>query len=406
MSASSAARIPRIPGPWEVAIGLLLHGIRAGELTLRMPEGTCHRFVGSTPGPSAEIRMLDHSLARRVSTRAAVGLAEGYMEGAWDTPDLGAVLDLGQTNLALGWPPKAPPAPRPLQRLRHALRDNHPRGGAKRNIAHHYDLGNDFYRLWLDDTMTYSSACADADDAPLSGECLEGAQRRKWDRILDAIQPGNRDHILEIGCGWGGFAIHAARRSGCRVTGVTLSEAQAELARARVREQGLEDKVDIRLQDYREVPGTYSGIASIEMFEAVGEKWWPVYFSRLRDLLKPKCAAGLQVITIAEERFDHYRRHPDFIQRYIFPGGMLPSVGRFRSAAEASGLTMDEPRFFGRDYAHTLAVWSERFEGALPEIRKLGFDERFIRMWRYYLAYCRTGFNHDAIDVMQVRLEA
>jgi cyclopropane-fatty-acyl-phospholipid synthase len=209
---------------------------------------------------------------------------------------------------------------------------------------------------------------------------------------------------LEIGCGWGGFAIHAARQTGCQVTGLTLSEEQAAWARSAVREADVEGLVDIRLQDYRHVPERFNRIASIEMFEAVGEKWWPVYFRRVRELLPRGGAAALQVITIEEPRYEDYRRHPDFIQRHIFPGGMLPSPERFAVAAGREGLTVGEPHFFGPSYARTLEEWRSRFESALPLVRELGFDERFIRMWRYYLSYCRAGFSAGTIDVMQTRL--
>jgi cyclopropane-fatty-acyl-phospholipid synthase len=347
----------------------------------------------------------DRGFARRLVAGGSMALAETYMDGAWDTPDLNAVLDLGLTNITAGSLPKMPVVLRPLQRAWHRLRDNDPEGGAKRNVAYHYDLGNDFYALWLDDSMTYSSAHPEPGEVPASDEELARAQRRKWDRILEIIQPGPRDSVLEIGCGWGGFAIHAAREAGCRVTGITLSEEQFDFARRRVAEEGLEGRVDIRLQDYREVPETFTGIASIEMFEAVGERWWVPFFRRTRDLLEPGRAAAMQVITIAEDRFESYRRRPDFIQRYVFPGGMLPSPARFQVAAESGGLAVGEPEFFGLDYARTLAAWSERFESALPDVRALGFDDRFIRMWRYYLAYCRTGFEHGTIDVMQVRLD-
>lgn len=412
-----------LPNPWHGVIAAVLRQIRCGELTIVMPGGAVRRFAGKLPGPHARIEVLDAGIARRIIAGGDIALAEGYMDGSWDTPDLDAVLDLGLANLSLGWAADLPVALRPIQRLWHAMRDNSTRG-AKRNIAYHYDLGNDFYSLWLDDSMTYSSAYTGAaekgapdtaldtgGDAPADVVCrltadeLASAQRRKWDRILELIQPGGRDHVLEIGCGWGGFAIHAAREAGCRVTGVTLSEEQAAFARERVRASGLEGQVDIRIQDYRDVLGRFDAIASIEMFEAVGEKWWPTFFGRVKDLLEPGAAAALQVITIAEDRFEGYRDNPDFIQRYVFPGGMLPSPERFRTVAVAAGLGVGDPHFFGRDYAATLAVWSERFECVLPQVRALGFDERFVRMWRYYLAYCRTGFRQGTIDVMQVRLE-
>jgi cyclopropane-fatty-acyl-phospholipid synthase len=389
-------------GPSELAAHAVLDRLRAGEIEITGPRGDVRRFAGPEPGPSAQVTVRDLRAARRVITRGGLGLAEGYMAGDWDTPDLDAVLDLGLTNIrrevvrARG---PAVAAASAATRLVHRLRDNTP-GGSKRNVAYHYDLGNDFYELWLDDTMTYSGATFDSE-----AESLECAQQRKWDRLLELIQPSCRDHVLEIGCGWGGFAIHAAKEAGCRVTGITLSEEQAALAQDRVAREGLEGKVDIRLQDYRDVPGTYSAIASIEMFEAVGERWWPVFFGRMRDLLERGGAAAVQTITIANERFEHYRAHPDFIQRYVFPGGMLPSAERFEATARSAGLGVGEPRFFGADYAQTLKRWAERFETVLPSVREMGFDERFIRMWRYYLAYCRAGFLAGSVDVMQVRLE-
>jgi len=383
----------------------VLRGLRTGELTVQMPDGYEHRFAGPVPGPSARLIVRDAAVTRRIALGGNIGLAEGYMDGSWDTPDLEAVLDLALSNMALGWAADVPFVLRPLQRLLHAANDNDPRGGSRRNIQKHYDLGNDFYELWLDPTMTYSSACEVPDEGPLTPEQLECAQRRKWDRMLELIDPDPGDHVLEIGCGWGGFAMHAAREAGCRVTGLTLSDEQAVLARQRVEQEGLDGLVDIRLQDYREVPETFDRIASIEMFEAVGVKWWPTFFDRVKGLLAPGGVAALQTITIAENTFEDYLRNPDFIQRYIFPGGMLPSPERFTAAAAASGLSVSEPHYFGSDYYRTLGAWSARFEGALPSVRELGFDERFIRMWRYYLAYCRVGFDHGTINVMQVRLQ-
>lgn len=392
--------------PWNALIAAVLRRMPAGGLTVMMPDGTRHHFGGTAPGPDAVMHVHDTALARKLLTGGHVALAEGYLDGLWSSPDLGAVLDLGLTNMSHGWISRVPNPLRPINRLLHAKRDNDQRGGSKRNIAYHYDLGNDFYELWLDPTMTYSAACLTDESVPLDPSQLECAQRRKWDRMLELIQPDGSDHVLEIGCGWGGFAMHAAKEAGCRVTGLTLSEEQAALARKRIAEQGLEDRIEIRLQDYREVPETFDSIVSIEMFEAVGETWWPVFFRRLKELLSPGRPAALQVITIEDSRYEDYRSDPDFIQRYIFPGGMLPSPERFAVAAQAQGLAVGTPHFFGHDYAATLESWSRRFEDALPQVRALGFDERFIRMWRYYLAYCTTGFEHGAIDVMQVRLEA
>ncbi len=394
---TARAKTPIGFSPSETLALRVLARMRVGELELTDSRGSRHVFATGEPGPSAQVEVHDPRAARRILAQGSLGFAEGYMNGDWDTRDLDAVLDLGLAN-ALRKPILDAPL-QPLQRAWHRLRDNTPTG-SRRNVAYHYDLGNDFYELWLDDSMTYSCAAFDAPDEPL--EC---AQQRKWDRLLELIQPSPGDHVLEIGCGWGGFAIHAAKAAGCRVTGITLSEEQAARARERVAEEGLEGKVDIRIQDYREISGTFSAVASIEMFEAVGERWWPVFFGKLRDLLERGGAAALQTITIANDRFETYRARPDFIQRYIFPGGMLPSPERFAAEAAASGLVLGEPRFLGTDYAQTLKDWAERFETVLPQVRALGFDERFIRMWRYYLAYCRAGFSAGAIDVMQVRLE-
>jgi cyclopropane-fatty-acyl-phospholipid synthase len=386
------------PSLSEQLVALVMSRLRRGELELVLHNGAEKHFVGAEPGPSARVEILNPRGATQLLASTNIGLAEGYMDGHWDTPDLDAVLALGLANL-VDRPAALTPPTTPIQRAWHALKDNSPRG-SRRNISKHYDLGNDFYRLWLDDTMAYSSAMfCESDD-------LRSAQLRKWDHLLDLLQPGAKDRVLEIGCGWGGFAVYAAQQSGCRVTGVTLSEEQHAWATSAVAEAGLEGRVDIRMQDYRAVPETYSAIASIEMFEAVGERWWPVFFQRIKDLLTPGGVAALQTITIDEARFDDYRRKPDFIQRYIFPGGMLPSPERFRTAARSEGLGVADEIHFGASYAKTLAEWRARFEAAVPRVLELGFDEHFVRMWRYYLAYCRAGFNAETIDVIQVRLEA
>jgi cyclopropane-fatty-acyl-phospholipid synthase len=390
----------RLPNGWEAVAFLVLRNLRVGTLTVAMPSGEEHVFTGGEAGPEARIEVVDRAMARRVITGSGIGLAETYMDGQWNTPDLDAVLDLGVANIRAGLGARLPVAQRAAQRAWHRVRDN-TRSGSRKNVEYHYDLGNDFYELWLDDTMTYS--CANFDDTTPD---LRQAQVRKWDRMLELVQPGAKDRLLEIGCGWGGFAIHAAKESGCRVTGITLSREQAALARERVERAGLRGQVDIRLEDYREVREQFTAIASIEMFEAVGERWWPVFFARIKSLLEPGRAAALQVITIDDAEFDSYQRNPDFTQRYIFPGGMLPSPARFRDAAESAGLGVGEPRFFGHDYAATLSQWAKRFECVLPQVHALGFDERFVRMWRYYLSYCRAGFESGNIDVMQVRLEA
>jgi cyclopropane-fatty-acyl-phospholipid synthase len=283
-------------------------------------------------------------------------------------------------------------------RLRHWLRPN-TRAGSRRNVHAHYDLGNDFYRLWLDGTMTYSSALFGG-DLSLG---LEQAQSAKYARILHELgaQPG--EHILEVGCGWGGFAEHAAR-AGCRVTGITVSQAQLGYAQARIAAAGLADRVELKLLDYRDLEGRFDHVASIEMFEAVGERYWPVYFGTLRERLKPGGRAVVQTITIAESKFERYRTGTDFIQQYIFPGGMLPSPQRFRAEAAAQGLAVAGMHAFGADYAETLRRWHRHFDEVAARVEAQGFDERFMRTWRFYLAYCEAGFRARATDVVQAVL--
>lgn len=384
----------------EMLAELVLSHLRAGELTIGRRDGSSRTLAGPLPGPHGRAELKTARAARRLLTGGALGVAEGYLDGDWDTDDLDTLLAVGAEHYA-HQPVSVRSLATPLSRWAHRMRDNSVTG-SRRNIAEHYDLGNDFYSLWLDETMTYSSALYASPGVP---EPILSAQERKWDRLLDLLQPARGDHLLEIGCGWGGFALHAAKEAGCRVTGFTLSEEQHAWAQRAIEEQALEGLVDVRLQDYRHASGSFSGIVSIEMFEAVGERWWPVYFQRLRSLLPKGTAAAIQTITIDEGRFEDYRSNPDFIQRYIFPGGMLPSPERFVRSAHDAQLATGEPFFFGDSYASTIEEWSRRFEAALPGVRALGFDERFIRMWRYYLAYCRAGFSAGTIDVMQVRLE-
>ncbi|HEY1934019.1 MAG TPA: cyclopropane-fatty-acyl-phospholipid synthase family protein [Acetobacteraceae bacterium] len=284
-----------------------------------------------------------------------------------------------------------------LHRWRHRARANTP-AGSRRNIRHHYDLGNDFYARWLDAGMSYSSAmfCD-------PGQSLEDAQAAKHDRIMELldVQPGHS--VLEIGCGWGGLAEHLAA-AGCAVTAVTLSPAQHDFARARLQRAGLADRVDLRLQDYRSVEGAYDRIVSIEMLEAVGEAWWPTWFDLLRTRLRPDGTVVFQSITIDDARFEFYRRNADFIQRYIFPGGMLPSPGALRAQIARAGLAPHAMEAFGESYALTLRIWQERFQAAWPDIAASGFNDRFRRMWEYYLSYCEAGFRTHSVDVSLWRL--
>jgi cyclopropane-fatty-acyl-phospholipid synthase len=384
---------------WTRLVLHLARRLEYGTVLLTLPDGPTVALRGRTPGPSVDFIMRDQGLSRRLLLRGGLGFAEAYLDGDWEAPDLAALLGVLNVNEAMLeeiWNGK--PWARALSRIGHFLNRNS-KAGSRRNIAHHYDLGNRFYSEWLDPTMTYSAAVFER-----PGQDLAQAQITKYDLLADkiALQPG--DHVLEVGCGWGGFAERAARQHGAKVTSITISAEQHAFAAKRIFEAGLADRVEVRLTDYRDVAGQFDKIASIEMFEAVGERYWPTYFGCLRDRLKPGGVAGLQVITIADRHFAKYRRGVDFIQKYVFPGGMLPSPSAFAKVAAAAGLHERGRSTHGLDYAVTLQLWRDRFEAAWTRIRPLGFDDRFRRLWNYYLAYCEAGFRTGSIDVMQVAL--
>lgn len=368
-----------------------------GEITVILPDGSQRSFAGAEQGPSAFLQIHRDRLARRALTGGTLGFCEAYLDGDWSSPDVETLFIfflMNQERLHREMQGKA--WYRALNYVRHIGRHND-RSGARRNIHAHYDLGNGFYEAWLDPTMTYSSALFTDGAAD-----LEAAQRRKYAALADRIALTPDQSVLEIGCGWGGFAAYAAGERGAKVTGITISKAQHDYACRRVFEAGLAERVDIRLQDYRDVEGSYDTVASIEMFEAVGEKYWPTYFQTVRDRLKPGGYAGLQIITIADRFYESYRRKADYIQRYIFPGGMLPSPRVLRDQMTRVGLTISETIGFGPDYARTLRGWNQRFQDAWPHLRPLGFDARFKRLWEQYLHYCAAGFEVGTIDVVQV----
>jgi cyclopropane-fatty-acyl-phospholipid synthase len=393
-------RMPAAPATAGLATQWLLGvlgRLRQGRLTVHAGGGS-HLVLGDRSGPAASLTIRrPWRLAARLLGRGDLGLAEGFIAGDWDAPHPAQVLEVLAINephlLASG----AGRLSRWVDRLQHRRRRND-RRGSHRNIAFHYDLGNDFYRLWLDPGMTYSAALF-----AQSGEALEPAQTRKYQRILDRLGARPGEHILEIGCGWGGFAEHAAR-AGHRVTGITLSREQLAHARERIAAAGLSDRVTLHLRDYRDLTGTYDHVVSIEMFEAVGEQYWPAFFETVRRVLAPGGRASLQVITIDAACFEQYRRGTDFIQKYVFPGGMLPSVPAFDAAARAAGLAVADRAFHGLDYADTLRRWDAAFCAARERVAGMGFDERFLRLWRYYLGYCEAGFRTGRIDLMQVAL--
>jgi cyclopropane-fatty-acyl-phospholipid synthase len=376
-----------------------LAAAQIGTLTVTLPSGLIVRHQGTRPGPEAILNIRRWRTLRRMMLAGALGLARAYMDDDCRSPDIRALLDFGMRNeAALA---KATPGSRHarlFERLQHLRRAN-TRRGSRRNISAHYDLGNAFYALWLDRDMNYSSAMFTHET-----QTLEEAQNVKLDRVIELldVEPGQK--ILEIGCGWGPLAERLVTDCGCRFTGLTLSLEQLAFADKRLRRQTSNQDWNLLFLDYRDVAARYDRIVSIEMVEAVGERYWPVYFNRLRQCLTEGGAAVLQAITIAEWRFANYRRQPDFIQRYIFPGGMLPTKSTIQREAERAGLRVAEHESFGPSYARTLTEWRRRFLRTWPDIEQLGFDIRFKRMWDYYLSYCEVGFAEGAIDVSLFKL--
>ncbi|WP_265211420.1 SAM-dependent methyltransferase [Herbaspirillum lusitanum] len=378
----------------------LLNCLSHGHLQLTTPHGNALTFGDLHQPPSAHMVIRDWRACARMLQSGDIGFAESYAAGWIDTPDLSALLRLCLRNqaelermlfggkLAGLW-----------YRLRHLMRAN-TRAGSRKNIHAHYDIGNAFYHQWLDDSWTYSSAIFDGDH----GQSLEAAQARKYQRIVDQLGLQAGDHVLEIGCGWGGFAEHAASR-GIRVHGVTISAAQLQVAQQRIAARGLDQLARLELCDYRDLKGEYDAVVSIEMFEAVGERFWQQYFDTVSARLKKGGRAMIQSITIAEQYFERYRSTSDFIRQYIFPGGMLPSPERFCAKARQAGLQTLDQYGFGRDYAETLRRWNASFLHARDAIRKQGFDERFMRLWQLYYAYCEVGFDEERTDVIQFMLQ-
>lgn len=386
-------RIRALPASARI-IFFMLKRLRVGALNVTLPDGRTFEFGSAEKGQEAELIVENIKFFRMLLRRGSMGFAEAYMDGWWHTPDLSRLLNVLNRNVDIytqtierNWLTKS------MNKLIHRLRPN-TRAGSQKNIHAHYDLGNDFYELWLDTTMTYSAARFSN-----SQMSLRDAQNEKYRRLAQRAEIGANDHVLEIGCGWGGFAEFAASEIGCQVTGITISHEQLSYARDRIEKAGLGDRVDLQYRDYRDVTEKYDRIVSIEMFEAVGENYWSSYFSQVKNCLKPGGRAGLQVITIANERYASYRKSVDFIQRYIFPGGMLPSPEILHVKFREAGLKLDQQIDFASDYARTLADWRHKFIDVWPEIQNLGFDTRFRNMWEYYLAYCEAGFSSSSIDV-------
>ena len=381
--------------PWVKMFSTYLSDLKSGQLTLIMPDGNVARFgQEKASSPHAYIKLYSYKPLSILFTKGDLAFAESYLRGEWESPDLTALFEFGlaiEAKLKINSSNSA--VLKVINRLRHVLNRNS-RNGSRRNIAFHYDLGNDFYRHWLDKTMTYSSALFNSPT-----DSLEQAQLNKYIAIGDLLGVTKNHRILEIGCGWGGFSEYIVNTRRSTIEGLTLSKEQLEFANTRFKNQGIEEYASASYTDYRDSIGQYDRIVSIEMFEAVGEDNWDIYFKTIHDRLVPGGVAVLQIITIDNERFHSYRKNADFIQKYIFPGGMLPSLEALQASISRNNLNIQNTRFFGKSYARTCAMWNERFQSAWPKIEILGYSERFKRMWEYYLSYCEAGFKAGSINV-------
>jgi cyclopropane-fatty-acyl-phospholipid synthase len=387
------------PPAFRSALAIAQRRWDRGSVTFELPSGREIHVHGRASGPSARLIVRDFKFVSRVLASADIGFGEGYVAGEWDTPDLSALLEAFTLNFDhLEKLITGNPIVGALNSLAHFLNRNS-REGSRRNIHAHYDLGNDFYARWLDPSMTYSAAMYRN-----PAETLQDAQANKYRALADCIDLKSGQHVLEIGCGWGGFAEYAARERGARVTAITISKEQHDFARRRLFEAGLADRADVRLMDYRDVEGRFDGVASIEMFEAVGEAFWPTFFHKVAEVLEPGACAGLQVITIRNDLFKVYRQRSDFMRKYVFPGGMLPSEHRLEQETARAGLSHAGLTRFGQDYARTLAEWADSFETSWRE-GEAGFDERFRRLWRFYLRYCEAAFRTGRTNVIQLSLQ-
>lgn len=378
----------------------LLTKLKKGRLQVVTPEGVHLLFGSEDDQPCAQIKLNSWSVCQRALKAGDIGFAESYIAGEWETNDIASVLGVFLENRKavesviygsfLG---------SVVYKIKHFLNRN-TKAQARKNIHAHYDLGNPFYQLWLDASMTYSSALFDG-NLNLS---LEEGQHAKYMAMINYLQLGQGDRVLEIGCGWGGFAEKACQ-AGANLVGLTLSTEQLDYAKNRLSQQGFSEQIEFRLQDYRDCRGQFDHIVSIEMFEAVGEEYWPAYFQSVNRLLKTGGKAAIQTIVIDDALFDRYRKSTDFIQQYIFPGGMLPSPSRFRAMAEKHGLRVVAEKSFGKDYAETLRRWRVQFMKTLDQVKNQGFDDAFVRTWEFYLAYCEAGFQYASTDVIQFYLE-
>ncbi len=374
----------------------VLSQAKYGKIKIIDNNNSVFEHSGQNNGPNTVIQIHDFRCVSNFFLKGDLGWAESYIENLWDTKNLTDFLEWGAlnfhcfTNYIRGkWYVIL------FLRLKHFLNSNSKKG-SKRNISFHYDLGNEFYKHWLDKSMTYSSAIFSSQD-----QILYDAQINKFSNLANLCDIKSNDSVLEVGCGWGSFSIYLAKIIKAKVTAITISKKQFELVKKRIFEENLSDKIDVKLLDYRDLKGKFDKIVSIEMFEAVGEKYWPLYFRVLKNNLKTGGKIGLQTITIKDNYFLSYKKFPDFIQTYIFPGGMLPSVRSLNNTLDSEGLKILKENLFGQHYARTLNVWRESFDSSWADIKKSGFDLSFKRLWSYYLSYCEGGFKSGNINVGQ-----
>ncbi len=397
------ATLADVPLMARKGVDMLRKNWQYGAMDVIFPNGKHMLLQGKDAGPTAVLKVNDFNFIKRVLTSGDIGFCDGFRDNEWDTPDLATLLEVLTLNSEkLGQLFTGNVVIRTLNNIWHAFHKN-TKTGSKRNIFAHYDLGNSFYDQWLDQSMTYSSALFEG--RAQETRDLTAAQTAKYAKLAELVDLKPGQHVLEIGCGWGGFAQYAAETIGARVTGVTISQAQHDYAVERMKRLGLSDKVDIVMMDYRDIDGQFDAVVSIEMFEAVGETYWGTYFTKLHDVLKKGGKAGLQIITIADDMFEDYRSRADFIQKYIFPGGMLPSAQKLVEQTQKAGLNLITNFKFGQDYAETLKQWAQRFEKAWHEGRIHGFDAQFRKLWLFYLAYCEAGFRTARTNVVHLELQ-
>ena len=374
--------------------------IKIGELVVTFPYGNKYVYSGALNGLHAEIKLNNFSLIYKIFKKKSLGFAESYMDGDFHSKNLSNLLVLAQqneefflskieTNICYSL----------ISKLKHYLKENTV-SKSKKNISYHYDLGNDFYKLWLDESMTYSSGLFDS-----SYKDLAKAQNKKFQEIIELLKLNEKSSLLEIGCGWGGFSRFVAKNYGTQINAITISKSQYDYAVRKNHLEGLNEKIKVHLKDYREINTQYDNIVSIEMFEAVGKKYWPVFFEKVKNSLKNNGNAVMQVITIDDKRASFYQNNPDFIQQYIFPGGVLPSKNQLYQITSSIGLKFNEYKSFGKSYAETLRLWNNKFQKSWAEISQQGFSKRFKRMWEFYFAYCEAGFTLGSTDVSQFTIK-